>query len=380
MDKLINEAKSLIALVKSNEIDEAGSARLVELNAEIKAAQIREASITEGEALIAGVKSAGSAAKAVEDVQAKSLGDHFIKSFDGAGFPKANFEAAEFKAVGDPTLVGASEVNDVDKQIVGNTRVRPSVAALFNSGSVSGNGITYRVELPVQGSIAAVAEGDPKAQVTYTYEEKREGISTVAGFTEISDDMRDDLPYVASEINSNLVTDLDIEVDRQVLDGDGIGPNVLGVLRRSGVQVVASADTSDNLDAIHRASTLVSIASNRETTAMVIHPLDYEKAVLTKDANGSYLAGGPFVATVGKGLWAIPAIVTTAISQGTALVGAFDSASFLKKGGIAVKSTDSHDGNFVKGITTIVAEQRAGLKVGKPAAFAKVTLSTAAPV
>lgn len=350
--------------------------RLKALPAELKAASDEIAAIKAGEAALSGIKAAGPAEPAAD--AAHSLGEHFVKSLKDGRVP-AKSEATEFKAIGDPTLVGDSQINDQDRSIVSNTRIAPSVQGLLTQGNIGGNGVVYRVELPVQGTIKAVLEGEAKAQVTYTYEEKREGISTIAGVTELSDDMREDLEYVASEINGNLVVDLAIEVDRQILDGDGVGPNLLGLLRRSGLQTLAATNTTDNVDALHRAATLGAIASGRQATAMVIHPLDFERIALSKDKNGAYLGAGPFVATISNSVWSIPAVVTTAIAQGTALVGAFTTATFLRKGGVKVKSTDSHNGNFTLGITTIVAEQRAGLKVGKPSAFVKVSFSAAAP-
>lgn len=382
MDKLILEAKNLITAAKSGTIDEAGVARLATIQAEIKSAQALAASIADGEALLAGVKSVGAPAAPVadaDDAPARSLGEHFVKNADFASF-KANralgMQAPEFKASA-PTTVGTAQVNDVGNTIVAQTRQAPTVAALFSSGTISGNGLSYRVEKPVAGTVTAVAEGKPKARVTYTYDEVREGISKVGAFTEITDEMVDDLSYVASEINGNLVTDLDIELDRQILDGDGTGANVKGVLRRTGVLTVASASVGDNLDAVHRATTLTSIASSREADAVVLHPVDFEAFKLQKDKNGNYLSGAPLASGfVGATtIWGRNAIVTTAMTQGKVLVGAFATGSVLRKGGVKVKSTDAHGENFIEGVTTIVAEARLGLKVPKPAAFAIVTLS-----
>ncbi|MEC5185305.1 HK97 family phage major capsid protein [Cryobacterium sp. MP_3.1] len=379
MDLLLIEAQSLISAAKSGIATDEQSARLTVVTGLIKAAQANAASVAEGEALIKSLSAAGPAVVATE-AQAKTLGAHAVKSLDLAGFKATRTprSATEFKAVGDPTLVGTDIVADVDREIVGNVRTIPSVEALFSAGNLGGNALKYRVELPVQGSVAAVAEGDAKAQVTYTYEERQEGISTIAGFTELSDDMLEDLDYVAAEINNNLVTDLNVETDRQLLDGDGAGPNVLGVLRRAGVLTLVSPTVAENLDSIKRASTLVSIASGRQASALVINPLDFDRLILSKDGNGAYLGAGPFVATVTQGIWSITAVVTPAITQGTVLLGAFATGTVLKKGGVRTKITDSHEGNFVKGISTIVAERRLGLKVNRPAAFIKLTLATAA--
>ena len=72
-------------------------------------------------------------------------------------------------------------------------------------------------------------------------------------------------------------------------------------------------------------------------------------------------------------------MVSSAVPVGTALVGAFGSAAMLfRKGGVRVDIANQNADDFEYNRVTIRAEERVGLAVYVPQAFAKVTLAAAA--
>lgn len=381
---LIAEANALLIEAKSGApLAKEKSDRLAAIQGEIVAARALEKSIADGEALIKGIQGAGAPQEKNADVPAKSLGEHFTKHADVAAYkanPKAGMAAPEFKAAGDPALVGDIKIEQRSTVVTGLVRPRLTVADLFTPAQLDGTQIVYLEEQLSEGSVKAIAEGEAAPKITYHFTEVREGVSKVAGITTVSDEMITDLPYVASAINGNLTTDLGIEEERQLLRGDGVGSNLKGIEKRSGVLTEASTDRTDNASAIHRAGTKVSIASGHEADAVVMHPLDFEKERLRQDKNGEYVAGGP-LANYGTNptLWGKTAVVTTAAIEGQVLVGAFASATLLRKGGVLVKTSSETGSNFEEGLVSIKAEKRLGLEVRRPSAFALVTLSNAAP-
>ena len=136
------------------------------------------------------------------------------------------------------------------------------------------------------------------------------------------------------------------------------------------------------IQGIYDAITQVRTTAFLEPDAIVIHPTNWALIRTAQDLNGQYYGGGPFVGTYGQNgiapdaLWGLPAVVTSAITAGTVLVGAFRAAAqtFLRSG-LTVEASNSHQDFFQLNMTALRAEMRAALAVYRPAAFSKITLT-----
>lgn len=333
-----------------------------------------------------------------EAVQAKSLGDHFFKTAFGdiksqrAGGSRFSVSAPEFKAATDPVLTSTRGTGvieaDRDNTLVRAFREAQFLTSWLGSGSISSNAITYFTEGAIEGAFTTVAEGAQKPQLSATgWTPVTESLKKIAGWITLSDEMLEDADFVVSEINARLMYELAKFEQTQLLDGDGLTTNVLGLLRRNGVQTETATDNTDNADAIFRALTKVQTATGLSADGIVINPADYQKLRLSKDANGQYFAGGYFSGQYGNGgvleqpaLWGRNTIVTSAITAGTVLVGAGQQgATVYRKGGIRVEATNTDGTDFQKNMNKIRAEERVALAVRRPSAFVKVTLSSTAP-
>lgn len=324
-----------------------------------------------------------------EQRPAKSLGQHFVKSLgDRSLKDPGTVTAPEFKAATDPQAVGGNEgafgplITDVDRSFVHPRRERLVVEDLLGTGGVSGTAITYPVFGALEGGTGTVAEGGQKPQLHVADPTWRtDALSEVAGFFTMTDDMAEDLDYVVSEINSTALYDLAARSETQILSGDGLGANLLGIRNRSGVQThTQGADTV--ADALFKAIQLVQTATEFSADGLMIHPLDYQELRLGKDGNGQYFGGGYFAGQYGQGgvveqppIWGLRTVVTLAAPQGEPLVGAFASAKVFSKGGVRVESTNSHADNFTNDKITVRVRRRLGLQVKHPAAFVKVALT-----
>lgn len=329
---------------------------------------------------------------------AKSLGEHFVKSVGdrlasakSEGQSRFSISAPEFKAATDTQTVGtvlSPAITDVDTNIVQGLRRRMSIADLLSSGTLSGNAITYFVEGALEGDFTTVAEGGTKPQIHYAEPTAvTDALKKIAAFIKESDEMVEDLPFLASSINNRLLYNLALFEENQILTGNGTGTNLLGLLNRSGVQTlgVGTDPKAGNADQIFKAMTAVTTGSGLDADGIVIHPTDYQTFRLNKDANGQYYGGGYFAGEYGVGgvpvqppLWGLRTVVTPAITAGTVLVGAFRQAATLyRKGGVRVEATNSNENDFVTNKVTVRAEERVALAARVPAGLVKVTLGTA---
>jgi HK97 family phage major capsid protein len=175
--------------------------------------------------------------------------------------------------------------------------------------------------------------------------------------------------------------------DNQILNGDGLGENLLGVMNTPGVQEYAWSDGvagvanvtagDTKADAIRRAATL-SFLAYYEPSGIVVHPNDWEDIELTKDVNGQYLIAVSVAMGGEPRVWRMPLVDTPAMQEGMALVGAFGTgAQLYDREQASIRISEQHSDFFIRNAIVILAEQRLALAVKRPEAFVKVEFDAA---
>lgn len=327
---------------------------------------------------------------------AKTLGDLYAQELKKAGMTvigtKAHpFASSEFKAATDTHVAGTGTAGTGYQPVVTQIDMngvwpyeRPLVVAdLFGSVTLSGNANT--VEYPVYGALeggaGTVGEGGAKPQTHLPAPRwESDSLKEVAAWWKVTDNMAEDLSYIVSEINNHARYNLQLLEETQLLSGNGSDANIKGLLSRDIQKMVQ--DTDSDPDRIFKARTKIALATGFRADALVINPADYEAIRLSKDANGQYYGGGYFNGQYGNDtimqdppLWGLKTVVTEAIAQGTALVGAFKlGGAVIRKGGLRAESTNSHSDDFTNDLITFRVRERLGLQVKYPKAFVSVAL------
>lgn len=396
-EDLMVEAKSLVESGKTGTLTEVQVARMESIKGEIAQAKASDEAIKSGDALIAQFKDAGTP-KAPEAMQAKSLGDYFIKtagtSLEGKRGDRVTVSSPEFKAAADTQVTGTvfgNALTSVDTTILTGVRRRLTIEDLLGSETISGTALTYFVESAlVEGAFAQVLENGQKPQLHFGDPTAvTEALAKVAGFIKESDELIEDLPFLKTAIDGRLLYQLNLYIEDQLLNGSGAAGNIRGLLNRVGIQTEVRGSTAagDNAqDTIFRAITKVETGSGLTADGIVISPADYQTLRLSKDANGQYFGGGFFSGQYGNGgiveqppLWGLRTVVTPAIATGTVLVGAFGQAgSVVSKGGVRVEATNTEGNDFTNNRITVRAERRLQLAVRQPAGLVKTTVTAVA--
>lgn len=332
-------------------------------------------------------KSGAASGESLGDFVVKSIGEQLVrmKGVSGASIAapewvpnrKANTDT---QVTGGPSGVYGPLLTYVDPNFVEGYR-RPTITNLFGVGAISGQAITYFVEGAQEGDFKTVGEGDEFGQIHYANAtEHTDALSTIAGFIKESGDMITDLAFLKSDIDGRLLYNLSIVEEQQLLNGDGTGKNIKGLLHRDGIQTYEATDAGNDVAILH-AQSMISTDTGMMPDALVINPTDYEAIRLKKDNDGNFIGGGPFYGVNGgalnitPSLWGLNTVVTPAVTAGTAIVGSFKgAATFYRKGGVAVEATNSNDTDFISDLVTIRAKERVALAVRKPKAFVKLTL------
>ena len=263
------------------------------------------------------------------------------------------------------------------------------VRDLFPTRTTTAAVIEYFRMTGFVNNAAAVSErsGTPanftaKPQSSFTFVGEQAPVRTLAHWEAAHRNVLADEPQLRSIIDNELMYGLRLQEDSQILNGDGTGENLTGVLQTSGIQTYdwsdgaysSTAGLSDTkADAIRRAATL-SFLAYYEPTGVVLHPNDWEDIELTKDGNGAYVVAVSVAMGGEQKLWRIPVVDTPAIAEGTALVGAFGTgAQLYDREQASIRISEQHADFFVRNAIVILAEQRLALAVKRPEAFVKVT-------
>ena len=217
-----------------------------------------------------------------------------------------------------------------------------------------------------------------KPQSSFSFVGEQAPVRTLAHWEAAHRNVLADEPQLRSIIDNELMYGLRLLEDNQILNGDGNGENLLGVLNTANIQEYAWSDgattpvADTKADAIRRAATL-SFLAYYEPSGIVLHPNDWEDIELTKDEQGQYLVAVSVAMGGEPRVWRMPVVDTPAIAEGTALVGAFGTAAQLyDREQASIRISEQHSDFFVRNAIVILAEQRLALAVKRPEAFVKV--------
>jgi HK97 family phage major capsid protein len=222
-----------------------------------------------------------------------------------------------------------------------------------------------------------------KPQSSFAFVGEQAPVRTLAHWEAAHRNVLSDEPQLRSIIDNELMYGLRLLEDNQILNGDGTGENLLGVLQTPNIQEYAWSDgatlpvADTKADAIRRAATLAFLAYY-EPSGVVLHPNDWEDIELTKDENGQYLIAVSVAMGGQPRVWRMPVVDTPAMTEGTGLVGAFGTgAQLYDREQASIRISEQHSDFFVRNAIVVLAEQRLALAVKRPEAFVKLDFDNA---
>lgn len=256
--------------------------------------------------------------------------------------------------------------------IVPSAQSRITVSDLMASGTTDGNTLTYYEETTFTNAAAETAEGVAKPESTLDFTERTDNVRKIATWIPITDEALSDNRQLRSYVEGRLLFMVRQREESQEIIGDGTAPNISGILDRSGIQTQAKG--SDPVpDAFFKAFTKVGVTGDADPDGFVIHPNDWQDVRLLRTIDGIYIFGAPND-EVAVRMWGYPGRVTTGITEGTGLTGAFRTyAQVFRREGLRVVASTEHASFFVENKVALLAETRLALAVYRPAAFCQVT-------
>jgi HK97 family phage major capsid protein len=346
--------------------------RLLELEPQLKAEDVTEEVISEGETLAseieeleAKIETAEKAASVLEKVgmteittnegeKKMSQIDEFTKMAKEMTDRKSGV-AMEFKAATD--VVTAPQIADVDRSIAPQPK-RTAVADFFSNATISGNAITYFLQGAYEGTPAVTAQGAKKPQNSTSFEATTLALSKIAAYINETDEILDDASFLATEVQNSLIYQVGKVEDATVISAVA---GTTGILAAE-----YDADINETLaDGILKAILDIKAASAYDASVVILNPADLYALLSAKDANKQYISGGDFTGAYGNGayamltsIWGVPVFTSSTITAGEALVAAREAVKVWKKSGIAVKLYEQNEDDAIYNRVTLVGEER----------------------
>ena len=280
---------------------------------------------------------------------------------------------------------GAFVPNDLQPGFVDIRQRELNVLDLLPRVQTSSDTIEYVREDTFTNAAAFVAEatGDAstgtvgrKPESTLAYSLQTSPIRTLAHWLPITNRMLADAPGIRGVVNTRLLLGLTLALEAQLISGDGTGENLTGILN-AGITTFAASTMNNVVDAILRARTMIRTGAKMLPTGVVLNPVDFEQVRLLREnvasaTLGQYLFGPPSV-TGPMTIFGMPVVESENIAADRVLVGAFNMGCTLWDREQSAIRVGTINDQFVRNIQTILAEQRLGFTVWRPAAFVSVS-------
>lgn len=313
-----------------------------------------------------------------EDAEAKSAGAVFVasdefKSFADGGFERNARARIETKATLTTTTGAAGSLGSGLQTtrlpgVVEQPQRAMTIRALLAQGNMDGMSIEFLREHSRTNSAAPVAEGAAKPQSDFRLELVTTSAKVIAHTMKTSRQVLSDVAMVQSMIDSRLSYGLDLVEENQLLNGDGTGQNLLGIIPQATAYVtpLVGADTQ-SIDKV-RLMVLQAALALLPPDGIVLHPSDWAWIELLKDTQGRYIIGNP-QGNIGATLWGLPVVPTMAMTVDKVLVGAFRTGAQIFDRWNTTIETGYENDDFTKNLVTILAEKRLALATYRPGAF-----------
>lgn len=313
----------------------------------------------------------------------KSLGQMFVESeglkkFADKPWHKGQSEPLELKDI----TSGAASAGDGiwsfrDPEIVRQQDRPLMIRSLIPTVPVDSNLVEWVQTNVRTNNAAAVSETGAKPKSELTYDRKETAVRKLAHYFKTSSEVLQDFKRLQAEINTEGFEMLRQEEEDQLLDGDGTGVKLLGLIPQAtnfDYSAVQSGDT--RVDVLRRAILQVR-QSFFSASGIVLNPADWAAIELMKDAENRYLFSSVTNGAEPR-LWRLPVVESDALTEGEFLVGAFRQAATIYDRMVAAVylSTENED-DFIKNMVSILFEERLALAVKRPLAFVHGNLSGA---
>lgn len=297
-------------------------------------------------------------------------GDHGLKAFAEEASRPSRFRLQMKDAITTGATSGGSlDVPARDAATSLLPKRRMTIRDLLTVLRVSSGSVEYVNQTARPANAAAVAEGAAKPESGAAFELRTVTTKVIAHWLPASRQILEDAPQLQGTIDVELRYGLALAEENQLLNGDGLGPNLHGLIPQATPFADPLGLADPNMIDTIGAAVLQSALAEFPADGIVVHPADWMRMRLLKDIDGKYLLGDPQSAVV-PSLFGLPVVPTQGMTVDKFLVGSFAQAGTLyDRWEARVEVSTEHADFFTRNLVAVLAEERLGLAVKQPGAL-----------
>lgn len=295
-----------------------------------------------------------------------------------------------FKAVGNMTFANVSGGNvPVEDRMEGLNTIASRDTKFLNTlqtRATSSNVISWVAQASKEGAAGQTAEGALKNQIDFDLVVSSENVKKTTAFIKVSNEMLDDIDWMQSEIEAELMRELYKAIENGAFSGAGTGATLKGVNTVATAFAITGADfnepitNANEVDVLVAGNLQIELAEQGSANYAFLNPRDVASLKVAK-VSGTDKRYIDRLQAIGSSLLldGVTKIVpTTLVPAGTFLMGNFDKAFLVEKDGVKYDLGYEND-DFTKNFVTLRAEWRGAVvvKTNDRTAFVKGTFSTA---
>ena len=256
-------------------------------------------------------------------------------------------------------LTGTSQVSYVDNPIL-RSFFNPHLYDVFRIIPTATGNVTFpRGNAAIgEGSFGTQTEGSSKAQVDYDVTMVNTSVSFIAGFAKVSRQMLQDLPFLQAYLSQSLLEDWNRRVNNSFMS------TITASATAGSTSATPVAERVVDYTAQHLA-----LGLGQPNLILTTHAV-WASILKTQPTNGSYsVPGGITIGANGETrIIGIPVVPHSQIVSGKIYVMNTNAFAIAQASGLAVRSTEFDQDDFVKNVVTYRAEARVALLSFQPTA------------
>ena len=256
-------------------------------------------------------------------------------------------------------LTGTSQVSYVENPIL-RSFFNPHLYDVFRIIPTATGNVTFpRGNNPLgEGSFGTQTEGNSKAQVDYDVTMVNTSVPFIAGFAKVSRQMLQDLPFLQAYLSQSLLEDWNRRVNNSFMS------TITASATAGSTSATPVAERVVDYTAQHLA-----LGLGQPNLILTTHAV-WASILKTQPTNGSYsVPGGITIGANGETrIIGIPVVPHSQIVSGKIYVMNTNAFAIAQASGLAVRSTEFDQDDFVKNVVTYRAEARVALLSFQPTA------------